>query len=168
MDQHTIDRLSDLRAARREIGDLSTEIARRAKQRVEDLKLKERSDLIDAEILRLLRENSIPTAYFPNGDQLQRTVNTHVEVEDWPTYMKWVTEQQNWQLVQQSPGKNAVVEHAQGLLDKLMGTLPGDDGATILDYFKPELGKELPPMPTIPGVRIVPRYAVKDAPKRRS
>lgn len=168
MDQSTTDRLAELREARREVIATGREIDRKAKAAKVALGLDRAEDLIDAEILRLLQEANIPTAYFPNGDQLQRTVNTRVEVTDWPAYMEWVTQQRNWQLVQQLPGKNAVIAVAQAELDRQLGALPGNDGATILDYFKPENTTALPPIPTVPGVRIVPRYTVKDVKKRGS
>jgi len=161
-----VQRLRELRDARREISELSTEIDREAKDRKEALRLKESAALIEDEIMRIFNGNRIPTALFPNGDQLQRVAGTRVEVEDWPTFMAYVMEQKNWQLVQQKPGKNAVVDEAQRMLDQILGTLPGNEGATILDYFKPETEQQLPPLPKIPGVKIVGRYSVKDAPKR--
>jgi len=168
MDEATIKRLDALRQARRELGAIGVRIAAEAKARKDALKLDERSDLIDAEIIRLINESGQATAYFPNGDQLQRVVNTQVHVEDWPTFMEYVTETKNWQLVQQRAGKTTVIADVQARLDKLLGTLPGNEGATVLDYFKPENTRELPPLPTVPGVKIAPKYAVKDAPKRRS
>ena len=163
-----IERLRALRDARREIAEVATKIDNDAKARKAALGLDGATDLIDAEILNILRDAGAPTALMPNGDQIQRVVNTRVEVTDWPAYMAYVTACQNWQLVQQSPGKNAVIEEVQAELDRRMGTLPGDQGAKVLDYFKPENEKELPPIPTVPGVRIAPRYTVKDARKRGS